>query len=55
MSCPNCVRWGTCCCTWDDKEKAFQIRRVEQAEYDKKIGRPHVIDIERNTDNEVGN
>lgn len=50
MPCPNCGsynRLGPCSCTWDDILEAMRITRRQDAEFRRRIGRPTVVEQER--------
>ncbi len=57
MPCPNCgsyQRLGPCLCTWDEIEQAVKIKRRQQREFRRKIGRPTVIERDQQKEPAAG-
>lgn len=46
MSCPNCGAYHRCDCTWDERTRAFEIRRKRAAEFRRKMGTLTVVEQE---------
>ena len=50
MQCRNCgsyQRLGPCGCTWDEQQEAMKILRRKAAKFRQHIGRPTVVEAER--------
>lgn len=47
MNCPNCGAYRRCNCTWDEMQQAMQIRRRHEAEVRRRMGKPTVVERER--------
>jgi hypothetical protein len=45
-NCPNCGSYFHCDCTWDERQRATEIRRRQAREARRKIGKPTVVERE---------
>jgi NADH:ubiquinone oxidoreductase subunit D len=46
-NCPNCNSLYRCNCTWEEMQQAARIIREREAKYRRKIGKPTVVEEER--------